>query len=64
MSFSVLSMVLISSCSSDDSSSDSDNGTVLLKKTIATDSDVEKVITIYKYNDNKIVRIIDDLRRI
>ncbi|WP_031456746.1 hypothetical protein [Flavobacterium chungangense] len=48
----------LTSCSSDDSSSDSSDS-VLLKKTISTDSDGEKVTTIYKYNGNKIVSIVD-----
>ncbi|WP_431244293.1 hypothetical protein ACQ9BO_08045 [Flavobacterium sp. P21] len=51
--------LLLNSCSSDDSSSDSSD-LVLLKKTIITDSDGEKVTTIYKYDGNKIVSAVDD----
>jgi len=56
--FGALTLVL-TSCSSDDSSSDSDSGTILLKKTITTDSDGEKITTIYKYDGNKIISMID-----
>ena len=49
----------LTSCSSDDSSSNSDSGTVLLKKTVKTDPDGEKITTIYKYDGNKIVSITD-----
>ncbi|MBF4473447.1 hypothetical protein [Flavobacterium sp. HJJ] len=57
--FSALTLVLISSCSSDDNNSESTNS-VLLKKTIATDSDGEKVTTNFTYTGNKIVSVIDD----
>ncbi|MFD1604200.1 hypothetical protein ACFSJW_08145 [Flavobacterium artemisiae] len=56
--FGVLTMSL-TSCSSDDSSSESTD-TVLLKKTILTDSDGEKITTTYTYNGNKIVSMVDD----
>jgi hypothetical protein len=49
----------LTSCSSDNDSSPSSD-LVLLKKTISTDSDGEKITTIYKYDGNKIVSIIDD----
>lgn len=53
--------ISLNSCSSDDSSSDSNSDSVvLLKKTITTDSDGEKLTTNYTYNGNKIVSIIDD----
>jgi hypothetical protein len=56
--FGVMTLSL-TSCSSDDSSSESTD-TVLLKKTILTDSDGEKITTIYTYNGNKIVSMVDD----
>lgn len=46
----------LTSCSSDEDSSDS-SGTVLLKKTVETDSEGDKVTTNYVYNGNKIVNI-------
>lgn len=50
----------LTSCSSDEDSSGSPSSDlVLLKKTITTDSDGEKVTTIYKYDGNKIVSITD-----
>ncbi|KAF2515202.1 hypothetical protein [Flavobacterium foetidum] len=49
----------LTSCSSDDSSSESTDA-VLLKKTILTDSDGEKITTVYTYNGNKIVSMVDD----
>lgn len=57
--FTALTLVL-ASCSSDDSSSDSSNS-VLLKKTINTDNKGKKITTNYTYNGNKIVSSIDDL---
>lgn len=51
--------LLLTSCSSDDSSSESTDN-VLLKKTILTDSDGEKITTTYTYNGNKIVSMVDD----
>ncbi|PXY43220.1 hypothetical protein [Flavobacterium hydrophilum] len=50
----------LTSCSSDDDSSSDSSDLVLLKKTISTDSDGEKVTTTYKYNGDKIVSITDD----
>lgn len=55
--FGVLAMML-ASCSSDDESSASSD-LVLLKKTITTDSDGEKITTIFKYDGNKIVSMTD-----
>ncbi|RZJ49453.1 MAG: hypothetical protein EOO44_18240 [Flavobacterium sp.] len=63
--------LLLSSCSSNDDYSpeeeNDDNGnnnpgteTVFLKKTIITDSEGDKVTSIYSYNGNKIVSIVDD----
>ncbi|MES2575460.1 MAG: hypothetical protein V4572_10995 [Bacteroidota bacterium] len=59
--FSALALVL-TSCSGDDSSSDSspDSSTILLKKTILTDSEGEKTTVIYKYNGTKIVSELDN----
>lgn len=47
--------LLLSSCSSDESSSDLSS--VLLKKQISTDSEGFKVITNYKYDGNKLVDV-------
>lgn len=49
--------LLLTSCSSDDSS---DSGLVLLKKTVITNSDGEKATINYKYDGNKIVSATDD----
>ncbi|WP_163410568.1 hypothetical protein [Flavobacterium ajazii] len=49
----------LTSCSSDDDSSSGSSDLVLLKKTILTDSEGEKVTTTYKYNGNKIVSMVD-----
>ena len=58
--FGALSL-LVTSCSSDDNSSESpvSSDSVLLQKTITTDSDGEKITTIYKYDGNKIVSMVD-----
>ncbi|MWB95114.1 hypothetical protein GON26_12145 [Flavobacterium sp. GA093] len=55
--FGALALIL-TSCSSDDSSDD--NGTVLLKKSITTDSEGEKLTRTYKYDGNKIVSMTND----
>lgn len=51
--------LLLTSCSSDDSSSESGDN-VLLKKTISTDSEGDKITTVYTYNGNKIVSMVDN----
>ncbi|QOG02272.1 hypothetical protein [Flavobacterium sp. MDT1-60] len=56
--FSALSIVLMSSCSSDDSPSNSSD-LVLLKKQVLTHSEGKLTIN-YKYDGNKIVSAIDD----
>ena len=70
--FGALSLLLTSCSSNDDYNPEEDeqqqeqpgngNGTdtVLLKKTITTDSDGHKTTAIYTYNGNKIVSIVDD----
>jgi len=55
--FSALSMVLISSCSNDDSPNSSDS--VLLKKVVLTGSGGKTTVN-YKYDGNKLVSVIDD----
>ncbi|TPG38158.1 hypothetical protein [Flavobacterium pectinovorum] len=56
--FGALSMVLMSSCSSDDSSSDASDS-ILLKKVVLTGTDGKSTVN-YKYNGNKLVSVIDD----
>lgn len=59
--FSALTLVLSSSCSNEESSSDS-AGTdgVLLKKTITTDSNGSKITANFTYDGNKIKSFVDD----
>ena len=57
--FGALTFALTSCSSDDDSSGSPSSDLVLLKKTITTDSDGEKVTVTYKYNGNKIVSITD-----
>ncbi|GAA3729556.1 MULTISPECIES: hypothetical protein [Flavobacterium] len=56
--FGALALVL-TSCSSDDSSSDSSDG-VLLKKTVIKNTEGDTYTINYKYDGNKIVSAIDD----
>lgn len=58
--FGALSLLLTSCSSNDDSDNNTDADTVLLKKTITTDSEGDAVTSIYTYDGNKIVSIIDD----
>ena len=59
--FGALSLLLTSCSSNDDSdNNNTDADTVLLKKTITTDSEGDAVTSIYTYDGNKIVSIIDD----
>jgi len=51
---------LLTSCSSDDNESNDNTDAVLLKKTIITDSEGDAVTSIYTYDGNKIVSIVDD----
>ena len=57
--FGALSL-LLTSCSSDDNESNDNTDAVLLKKTIITDSEGDAVTSIYTYDGNKIVSIVDD----
>jgi len=57
--FGALSL-LLTSCSSDDNESNDNTDAVLLKKTIITDSEGDAVTSIYAYDGNKIVSIVDD----
>jgi hypothetical protein len=52
--------LLLTSCSSDDNESNDNTDAVLLKKTIITDSEGDAVTSIYTYDGNKIVSIVDD----
>ncbi|OOV20278.1 hypothetical protein [Flavobacterium sp. LM4] len=58
--FGALTFALTSCSSDEDSSGSPSSDLVLLKKTISTDSEGEKVTTIYKYSGNKIVSVTDD----
>ncbi|MDQ5929453.1 MAG: hypothetical protein QG594_1232, partial [Bacteroidota bacterium] len=55
--FGALTFALTSCSSDDDSSGSPSSDLVLLKKTITTNSDGEKITSIYKYDGNKIVSI-------
>lgn len=57
--FGALTFALTSCSSDDDSSGSPSSDLVLLKKTITTDSDGEKITTIYKYDGNKVISITD-----
>ena len=57
--FSALTFALTSCSGDEDSSGSPASDLVLLKKTITTDSDGEKITTIYKYDGNKIVSMVD-----
>lgn len=57
--FGALTFALTSCSSDDDSSGSPSSDLVLLKKTITTNSDGEKITTIYKYDGNKVISITD-----